>query len=168
MPALRLPPEIEAVIKEFYTCEFTTVNKQGQPLTWPTLSYFHQPEGQIIITASIAFPVKAHNARRYPQVSLLYSDPTGSKLDDPPALLVQGNATVKELVDDPPWSIEVFKTSVRRQPDSRQYIGNTIARRLFLFYFQRLAIIVQPRRILSWPHRDFSMPPEEVEVGYVE
>src|SRR5919199_6241246 len=72
MPALRLPQEVESVLREFFTCEFTTVNRRAQPLTWPTLPYFHQPEGQIIVAASIAFPVKALNARRHPQVSLLY------------------------------------------------------------------------------------------------
>jgi hypothetical protein len=57
---------------------------------------------------------------------------------------------------------------MRRQPSARQYAGNRLARRLFLFYFQRIGVFVQPRRILAWPHRDFSRPPTEVEVRYVE
>ncbi len=168
MPALRLPPDVEAVLREFYTCEFTTVNRQGQPLSWPTLPYYHQPEGQLIITSSIAFSVKTNNARRNPKVSLLFSDPTGSKLADPSAVLVKGDATVAEVVDNPPWALEVFKTSIRRQPQSRQYIANPIAQWLFTFYFQRIAIIVQPFRIQVWPHRDFSAAPSEIEVAYVE
>lgn len=168
MPALRLPPDVEAVIREFYTCELTTVNKQGQPVTWPTLPYYHQAEGQIIVTASIAFAVKTYNARRHPQVALLYADPTGARLDSPPAVLVQGDATVREVTDNPPWSLEIFKTSVRRQPDSRKYIGNPIARRLFEFYFQRLAIIIRPRRILAWPRGSFGDAPVEIEVAHVE
>jgi len=36
MPKIDLPPEVNSVIREFYTCEFTTVNKQGQPMTWPS------------------------------------------------------------------------------------------------------------------------------------
>jgi hypothetical protein len=168
MSALHLPHEIEAVIREYYTCEFTTINKHGYPVTWPTLPYYHQSEGQIIITASIAFPVKAYNARRHPRVSVLFSDPTGSQLIDPPAVLIQGDATVIEVVDNPPWSREIFKTSLRRQPDSRSYIQNPLIRRMFGFYYQRIAMLVQPRRILAWPHRDFGIPPTEIEVRYVE
>jgi hypothetical protein len=168
MPALRLPPDVEAVFRHFFTCETTTINKQGQPLTWPNLPYYDEPNGRLIITASIAFPVKTYNARRNPKVALLLSDPTGSGLTDPPAVLVQGDATVEELTGDPPWTYEMYKESVRRQPSARQYAGNRLARRLFLFYFQRIGVFVQPRRILAWPHRDFSRPPTEVEVRYVE
>src|SRR6266508_3620277 len=115
MPILRLPPDVKAVLEEFYTCEFTTVNSQGQPLTWPTEPYYSEPEGQLIVTSSIAFPVKAYNARRHPQVSLLYSDATGSGLDDPPGVLVQGKvSSVEELTNDPPWSYEMFKESIER------------------------------------------------------
>ena len=168
MPRLQLPEDIEAVIRDFYTCEFTTINKKKEPITWPTLAYYHQPEGKIIITASIAFPVKTYNAKRYPQVSLLYSDPTGTSLRNVPSVLVQGDAEVGEVLDDPPWALEVFKTSVRRQPESQKYIANKLAQRLFTFYFQRIAITVTPWRILMWKDSDFSLPPAEVEVSYVE
>src|SRR5689334_8515157 len=121
MTALELPPEVEAVFRNFRTCEFTTVNSKGQPLTWPTEPFFLQAEGRLVVTSSIAFPVKAYNARRYPRVALLLSDPTGSGLVDPPAVLVQGDATVRELVDDPPWTYEMFRESVLRQPNTRNF-----------------------------------------------
>ena len=170
MPALRLPPDVEAVFRRFLTCETTTINKQGQPLTWPNLPYYDEPNGQLIINASIAFPTKTYNARRNPKIALLYSDPTGSGLTDPPAVLVQGAATVQELDSEDyyPLAVTLFLESVRRQPSARVYAGNRLARRLFLFYFQRIAVFVQPRRILVWPHRDFSQAPAEVEVAYVE
>ncbi len=47
MATLRLPPEVEAVFREFRTCEFTAVNRQGQPLTWPTEPYYDAPEGRL-------------------------------------------------------------------------------------------------------------------------
>ena len=75
MATLRLQPEVEAVFREFRTCEFTAVNRQGQPLTWPTEPYYDAPEGRLIVTSSIAFPVTAYNARRHPQVAMLFSDP---------------------------------------------------------------------------------------------
>jgi hypothetical protein len=168
MGILRLPPEVEAVFHEFRTCEFTTVNRKGQPLTWPTEPYYDASEGRLIVTSSIAFPIKAYNARRHPQVSLLFSDPTGAPLADPPAVLVQGDATVTELVDDPPWSYAMFKESILRQPRTRSFVSNPIARSMFTFQFQRLAIFVQPRRILVWSRGDTSQFPTELEVSYVE
>lgn len=168
MPRLALPPTVTAVFREFRTCECTTVNTHGQPLTWPTEPFYDIPEGRLIITASIAFPVKAYNARRHPQVALLFSDPAGAEVTDPPAVLVQGDATVAELVDDPPWTYALFRQAVRHQPQARAFVANPLARSLFTFQFQRLAIYVQPRRILVWSHGDFSQTPNEVEVTYVE
>ena len=170
MPALQLPPEVGAVLRGYFTCEITTVNRQGQPITWPSLPYYDEEAGRIILTVSIAFPVKAQNARRHPQVSLLYSDPTGTALEHPPAVLVQGDAAVAEVLElDTPQMRALFQTAARRQPDSRQFYGNRVARRLFAWYlFQRIALTVTPRRILVWPGRDFAAAPTEIELGHVE
>jgi hypothetical protein len=165
MPPLKLPADVDAVLTTFYTCEFTTLNARGEPLTWPVEPFFDAEAGTVIATASIAFPVKALNARRNPRVALLYSDPTGSGLSDPPAVLIQGDAHVAEAREWTPQSEEQFKLSVLRQPDSRKFIVNPLVRRLFTFYFQRLTMTVQPRRILVWPHRRFADPPTEILVS---
>ncbi|MDQ3703835.1 MAG: pyridoxamine 5'-phosphate oxidase family protein [Chloroflexota bacterium] len=169
MPSLQLPSEVVAVLRNFYTCEYTTVNRQGQPVTWPSVTYFDEGAGMIVAAVSVAFPVKAYNARRHPQVSMLYSDPTGSGLEDPPAVLVQGDARVAEVLEYTPPIIGLFKKVRRQQPDSAKFTANNLTRNLFVWYlFQRIALVVEPRRILVWPHRDFSQAPSEVEVRYVE
>ena len=170
MPGLDVPDEVRSVLREFYTCEVTTVNSQGQPITWPSLPYFDEKAGQILLTVSIAFPVKAFNVRRRPHISLLYSDPTGTALEQAPAVLIQGDATVSELLDfTTPQMRGLFRLTSRRQPDFRRFISNRLMRRLFTWYlFQRLIITVQPRRILVWPNRDFSVEPTAIEVTYVE
>jgi hypothetical protein len=162
MPALELPADVEAVLRSFYTCEFTTLNGRWEPLTWPVEPFFDAEAGEIVVTASIAFPVKAFNARRNPRVALLYSDPAGSGLSNPPAVLIEGDARVAESREWTPRSEEQFRLSVLRQPDSRKFIANPLVRRLFTFYFQRLTITVQPRRILVWPQRRFADPPTEL------
>jgi hypothetical protein len=162
MPTLNLPADVDAVLRSFYTCEFTTLNARGEPLTWPVEPFFDAEAGTVVATASIAFPVKALNTRRNPRVALLYSDSTGSGLTDPPAVLIQGDARVAESREWTPQSEEQFKLSVLRQPDSRKFISNPLVRRLFTFYFQRLTITVQPRRILVWQHRRFPDPPTEI------
>ena len=170
MPKLDLQPEIRNVLREYYTCEVTTVNRQGQPITWPSLPYYDEATGQIVLTVSIAFPVKAFNARHHPQISLLYSDPTGSGLDQAPAVLIQGDATVGELLDyTSPQIRGIFRATSRRQPDSRHFTSNRFLRRIFTWYlFQRLVITVEPRRIQVWSEGSFSDAPKEIEVTYVE
>lgn len=170
MPRLDIPSEISTVLREYYTCEVTTVNRQRQPITWPSLPYYDEETGQIILTVSIAFPVKAFNARRHPQVSLLYSDPTGSGLDQLPSVLIQGDAKVKELLNyTDPQILELFRVTGQRQPDSRRFVSNKFVRRIFTWYlFQRLVITVEPRRMQVWKQGDFSAAPKEIEVKYVE
>jgi hypothetical protein len=173
MAALHLPPDVEGVLREFYTAEFTTVNTKGQPMTWPSVIYYDEGAGQFVGAVSVSFPIKAYNARKHPQVSLLFSDPTGSKLTDPPAVLVQGDAAVSEVLEYGPQIIGVFKTVAKRQPESGRFTSNRFIRQAFVWYlFQRIALVVTPRRILVWPHRDFSAAPTVIEVGrevsYVE
>ncbi len=168
MPTLRLPPDVEAVFRRFYTCEFTTLARDGRPVTWPIAPYYYAPAGQLVLATSIAFPVKAHNARRRPQVALLFSDPTGSGLTDPPAVLVQGMATVAEMIEPAPWALDLLRQTLARQPAGKQFLASRPARRLFTFYFQRLSITVQHQRIRIWPHGDFMHAPQDVEVAYVE
>ena len=130
MPALQLPEEVAAVLRSYYTCEVTTVNGKGQPMTWPALAYYDEAAGEIFFSVSIAFPVKAQNARKRPQVSLLYSDPTGSGLDQPPAVLVQGDATVTEILEMTPHVSALNKLARQRQPDSGRFQASNLSRRL--------------------------------------
>jgi hypothetical protein len=165
-----MPTMVKEVLSQFYTCEVTTVNREGQPISWPSLPYYDDTSDNIYVTASIAFPVKAFNARRNPWVSLLYSDPTGTNLDHPPAVLVQGDATVSEILDySSPVVAALFRLTKQRQPDFRNFISNRVMRRAFTWYlYQRLLITVRPRRLLVWSESDFSALPTEIEVSHVE
>ena len=160
MTALVLPPDVTAVMQSFFTAEITTINRAGQPLTWPAATYFDEEAGRVVCAVSIAFPVKAYNARRNPKVSLLYSDPTGSGLEAAPTVLVQGTAEVAEVLDYPPDIIGLFGNVARNQPDSSKFSGNRIARRVFSWYlFQRIAIRVTPDRVTAWPGGDTASEP---------
>ncbi len=129
-----LPPEVEAVFREFRTCEMSTLVRDGTPITWPTLPFWRPDEGRFLITTSIGLPHKAFNVRRNPRVSLLISNPTASGLTNPPAVLVQGDAEAPDEVEA-----------------SGFYSSNPITRYLFYWYYMRLTIYVSPRRILWWP-----------------
>ena len=93
-----VPSEIEAVFREFRTCEFSTMAKDGTPITWPVATLLLREKRQLYMATSIGLPQKAFNIRRDSRVSMLFSDPTGSDLIDPPAVLVQGDAVSIRLV----------------------------------------------------------------------
>jgi len=167
---LEVPQEVEAVFRTFLSCELSTCSKDGAPVTWPIEPCYQAEKGQFLLTTSIGLAQKAFNIRRNPNVSLLFSNPTGSGLSDPPAVLVQGTATASgEIYTDFQGELNEFaQVAFRRQPAAELYSGNPLTRYLFDWYYMRLVIHVTPRRILWWDHADFSLKPNEMEVCYVE
>ena len=168
MVALVVPSEIEAVLREVRTCEFTTLAKDSTPITWPTVALYEPTQGRFVITTSIGLPHKAYNLRRTPQVAMLYSDPTGSGLAAPPAVLVQGDAICPDQIVTQSAELDALGRLVMvRQPVSAKYSANPLARWLSDWYMMRLLIYVAPRRIRWWPRGDFSRPAAELEVDHV-
>ncbi len=168
MSQIDLPAEVEAVFREFRTCEFSTLAKNGTPITWPTLPFWDPANGRFVITTSVGLPQKAFNVRRNPRVGLLFSNPTASGLTRPPAVLVQGDATAPDEVTT---SIAGFEEGLemvfRRQPSGGLYSSNFLTRYLFDWYYMRLMIYVTPRRLRWWAEGDFSQTPREIEVARV-
>lgn len=168
MTTMNVPAEVEAVFREFRTCEFSTLAKDGTPITWPTTPFYQPEKGRFLITTSIGSAQKAFNVRRNPRVSLLFSEPTASGLTDPPAVLVQGDAVAPDEIATSSEEFEPFaRTLFKRQPAAELYSSNPLWRYLSDWYYMRLPIYVTPRRILWWDHGDFSQSPHEMEVSHV-
>ena len=162
-----LAPEVEEVFAEFRTCEFSTLARDGTPITWPLVTLWQPEEQRFVLTTSIGMPNKAFNARRDGRVSLLFSDPTASGLEGAPAVLVQGDAEVPDEIHTSPNDLrEFWKRIWRIQPAGKMYGANVLTRSPVDWYYMRLYIYVRPRRILVWPEGDFTKPP--LEVGYVD
>ena len=158
-----LPPGVEQVFTEFRTCEFSTLARDGAPITWPLITLWQPEEQRFVLTTSIGLPNKAFNARRDGRVSLLFSDPTASGLQDPPAVLVQGDAEVPEEIHTSPNDLgEYWKRIWKIQPAGKTYGSNVLTRSPMDWYYMRLYIYVRPRRILVWPDGDLAKPPMEV------
>src|SRR5713101_3659019 len=98
MATMQLPAHVAAVFRNFLTCELTTFARDGTPMTWPTMPIYRPEPFQFVILTPIGLPQKALNIRRVPRVSLLFSDPTGSDLASPPAVLVQGDAVAPDQI----------------------------------------------------------------------
>ena len=157
------------IIDSYFTCEFTTLSRDGSPQTWP-VSPRLLTDGRLLITTSIGLPQKALNVRRNPKVSLLFSEPTGSGIQHPGAVLVQGDATSEDrIVTDPlsdPEFAALAETVSTRQPAGALWT-TWLGRRLWWSYYMRLLIHVTPRRALFWPTRDFTSSPEELDLSEV-
>lgn len=181
-----LPESVTAVFTNFLTCEMTTIGKSGSPITWPVMPIYWPERGQFILFTSIGLPQKAFNIRRNPQVSLLFSDSTGSGLENPLTVLVQGDAKTSDEIlaafsGFDPEILEMVLVQARkmfeRQPAMKLYTSNPFARYMMDWYFMRLMITITPRSIQWWPGQkwpagefattEFSPVPVRAEVDHV-
>jgi hypothetical protein len=166
----QLPPQVLDALVAYRTCEFATMAKDGTPLAVPVSPVILPQQDRIVITTSIGLPNKAFNVRRDGRVSLLFSDPTASGLDHPPAVLIQGDAICPDRIET--WTPELeqlWRMLDERQPASRSYVGYAFTRWLMDWYYMRLLITVTPRRVRWWEHGDFATVPHEreQELSYV-
>ena len=168
-----LPPEVRDVIREFRTCEFTTLTKRGTPVTWPVSTRYLPEQGRFLLTTSIGFPQKAFHIRRNPRVSLLFSNPTASGLTKPPSVLIQGDATAADTIVTSVNAVdglrEYWRDNIyRRQPASSMISANPIMRKIMDWYYMRIIIYVTPRAMYWWPGGGTTQPALRIEADHVE
>jgi hypothetical protein len=143
-----VPVELHPVLDAYRTCELATIAKDGTPIAWPVMAVRDPGTERFTVTTSIGFPTKAFNVRRDPHVSMLFSEPSGSGLDRPPRVLVQGTATCSdEIVTDPADLADYWRTLYTRQPAGSLYGRTALTRRFFDWYYFRLVVSVTPRRV---------------------
>ena len=171
MPSIMdVPPEVMEVFTEFRTCELSTLSRRGAPITWPAIANVKPPESeQFVFSTTIGLAQKAFNIRRNPHVSFLFSDPTGSELEDPPHVLVQGDAEAPDEIHSiMPGTKKQLVNLAKRQPASSMFSSNPLMRYLMDFYYMRIFISVTPRRVLWWDHGDYTSDPHEMVISDVE
>jgi hypothetical protein len=169
-----LPQEVQEVFHRFITTEYTTVDGRGQPISWPVTPYYRPGEPCIDVTTGLGYPKKARDAALNPKVSLLFSDSTGSGLERPPQVLVQGTANVDDA--DLAYNRERFsRESVEKLPGSVNLRPPRAIRGLFNWYYTRIYVHVRPERVYVWPRGDplaeprlFDAHMEEVRSGHDE
>lgn len=169
-----LPPDVQAVFDRFVTTELTTVDGIGQPITWPVTPYYSPGAPCIDVTTGLGYPKKARDARANPLVALLFSDPAGSGLSDPPMVLVQGSAEVDDR--DLAANRERYaRESVEKLPALAKLTPPAPIRRMLNWYYDRIYIHIRPERVYLWPEGDVAAEPElydahmeEVRSGHSE
>jgi hypothetical protein len=169
-----LPADVQAVFDRFVTTEMTTIDHAGQPITWPVVPYYSRGAPFIEVTTGLGYPKKANDARENPLVSLLFSDPTGSGLVEPPMVLVQGSAEIDDRDLDANRQRYV-QESVEKLPEISRFTPPAPIRRLLTWYYARIYIRIRPERIYVWPRGEISGEPalydahmEEVRSGRSE
>jgi hypothetical protein len=169
-----LPQQVQQVFDRFITTEYTTIDAQGQAITWPVTPYYRGGGETIDITTGLGYPKKAEDARANPRVAVLFSDPTGSGLERPPAVLVQGTATVDDTDLDANRD-RYMRESIEKLPATRSMHPPKLIQRTMAWYYARYYVCVRPERVYVWPEGDFSREPtlygshvEEVRSGHSE
>jgi hypothetical protein len=169
-----LPQEVQAVFDRFVTTEFTTVDRSGQPITWPLTPYYRPGEPCIDVTTGLGYPKKANDARANNKVAMLFSDPTGSGLENPPMVLVQGTADVDDG-DLEANRRRYEQETVEKLPAVKDMSPPEFMKRFFTWYYARIYIHVRPERVYFWRGCDVSVEPqlwdahlEEVRSGHDE
>jgi pyridoxamine 5'-phosphate oxidase-like protein len=153
-----LPQDVQRVFERFVTTEYTTVDPSGQPITWPVTPYYRPGDGAIDLNTGLGFPKKADDAARNPRVSLLFSDPTGSGIDSPCAVLVQGTARVDD--DDLEANRDRYmRESIEKLPATKSMRPPRAMLGMFDWYFMRIYVYVRPERVYVWNDCDFTGEP---------
>jgi hypothetical protein len=169
-----LPDDVQQVFDRFITTEFTTVDGRGQPITWPLTPYYQPGEPCIDVTTGLGYPKKANDARANPKVAMLFSDPTGSGMESPPQVLVQGTAEVDDR--DLDANRERYKREIAiKLPGAQQEMPPKVFDRFIGWYLTRIYIHVRPERVYVWASGDAAKEPqlfdahmEEVRSGHDE
>ena len=169
-----LPAEVQQVFDKFVTTEYTTVDGRGRPICWPVTPYYNPGDPCIDVTTGLGYPKKALDARANPKVALLFSDPTGSGIDNAPQVLVQGTADV-DYRDLDANRERYSREAKEKLPGAADLMPPAAVQRLFGFYFNRVYVHVRPERVFVWPDGDVTREPrlfdahmEEVRSGHDE
>ncbi len=152
-----VPAEVGAVVRQFRSCELSTLARDGTPVTWPTMPFFEVDQRRFLITSSVGLAQKAINIRHDGRVAMLFSDPTGSGLISPPRVLIQGDAEAPEDLAQMDETLEpITRLLFERQPIGLTLVGAIPGplRHLADWYCWRVLIHVRPRRIRWWPDGD--------------
>jgi len=162
-----LPQDIQQVFDRFITTEYTTIDRAGQPISWPVTPYYSPGAVSIDVTTGLGYPKKAADAEANPKVALLFSDPTGSGLDRPPQVLVQGTAEVDDR--DLDANRERYgRESIEKLPATKSLHPPKPVQRLLAWYYTRIYVHVRPERVYVWPEGECTREPELLDTHLEE
>ena len=145
-------PGTARIMSSYLTCELATVSRSGTPIAWPVIGVWRPDDQVFTLSTSIGFPQKALNVRREPRVAMLFSDPTGSGLDQAGQVLVRGEAECSdEIVTRFSQNADLWQRIAQTQPSSRALSAGRLVRRFMDVYYMRLIITTAPTAVTARP-----------------
>ena len=145
---------VRDVFERYLICEFTTIGG-GRPVTFPMLHFYDPESGNFAVTSSILFSKKVELIKKNSKVSMLFSNPEGSGIGKH-AVLVQGIARCEDSDLDHGW--ERYLPYWRKK---EPYIDAFLAEReKFGWFWKRIVIQVEPRKITAWKNGNLESTPE--------
>ena len=123
----------------------------------PVTPYVSDDRATLDVATGLTYPTKAERARRNPKVSLLYSDPVGSGLVQPPVVLVQGLATVRDA-DLQANTDRYVRLVMAKAPAAFKGQPKFLLRTLD-WYFARIWVEVTPTRMWWWDSETLTSEP---------
>jgi hypothetical protein len=153
----RWPDAFTPLFQRAVTVEYTSLTAAGRPITVPITPYLQPNARTLDVSTGLTYPAKAERARRNPRVSLLFADPVGTGLADPPVVLVQGLATVRDA-DLQANTDRYVRETLAKLPEAFKGQPRFVLRRLN-WYFARIWIEVTPVRMWWWSSNALDQQP---------
>lgn len=150
------PAEVRRVLQRSITAEYASLTRAGTPVTVPTTPYVEDHTRTIDVSTGLTYPAKAERARRDPRVCLLFADPVGSGLSDPPVVLVQGLATVRDT-DLQANTDRYVRLSTKKLPAATARRPKYFLQKM-TWYFARIWIEITPLHMRWWQSRNLEDP----------
>jgi len=155
---LGLPEELIPALVGNWTLEYASLKTDGTPVTVPLIPAPGEDGQTIDVNTGLAYPTKAERARNNPRVCLLYSEPVGAAIEDPPVVLVYGHAAVHDA------DLQANTDRVVRMYLARSGMFSRMPRfmwRRMAGYLARIWIAVTPLKVLWWPGGDMQAEPRQ-------
>lgn len=151
---IQIPDWIRQVFDSYLVCEFTTISG-GKPVTLPLLPFYDSVSGNLVVTSSILFSKKVESMKRNPRVSMLFSNPEGTTAGRH-TVLVQGTAHPQDADLDHGWE-RYLPHWRKKEPVIDAFLAD---REKFGWFWKRIVVQVEPKRITAWKNGDTTRPPE--------
>ena len=146
------PEERSAFLETGMTLIVTSLGRDGQPHSAP-MWYFVE-DGKVVFR-SFTKSQKMVNLRRDPRITVLVE--RGIAYADLQAVMIQGTARLVDGTDDPGYLLESYRRLAAKYPmvgpEPVELAPDALEAAFGRFAPKNTAVIVEPRRIVSWDHR---------------
>ena len=157
--SMELPTELRPVLERSITAQYTSLTRALAPMMVTITPFVADDRATLDVYTGLTYPTKAERARRNPKVSLLYCDPVGSGLDQPPVVLVQGLATVRDA-DVQANTDRYVRLAMAKTPAAFKGQPKFLLR-TGAWYFAAIWVQVTPMRIWWWDSPTMRNQPDQ-------